>query len=282
MCKPASFIVTKGPKAWWSEKTDSHSEIITEHKLRETDARGDINIVPVEVTPPSGNLSLPLSKWVFAVNYASYKHELPDWWDTQKAEAACRAALKEWKSCKMKGWHVKEAFAPVRPFAHDPSAMTREEVLVLVRDWASVGDSIRDSVGDSVCASVVDSVVDSVCASVGDLVVDSVWASVGDSIRDPVVDSVWASVGDSVWASVWASVRNSVWASVWGYTGSLFPCITTWEYTSRNDPWASIRKLWISGYVPSFDGKTWRVHAYKDARIVFEFTASEIKERGEG
>ena len=34
MCKPASFIVTKGPKAWWSEKTDSHSDIISDEIAR--------------------------------------------------------------------------------------------------------------------------------------------------------------------------------------------------------------------------------------------------------
>ena len=36
---------------------------------------------------------------------------------------------------------------------------------------------------------------------------DSVWASVRDSVWDSVWDSVRASVGDSVWASVWDSVR---------------------------------------------------------------------------
>ena len=67
-------------------------------------------------------------------------------------------------------------------------------------------DSVRDSVRDSVGASVWDSVRASVWDSVWDSVRDSVWASVG------------ASVGDSVWASVWDSVRASVEASVWDFT----------------------------------------------------------------
>jgi hypothetical protein len=69
---------------------------------------------------------------------------------------------------------------------------------VLASVWASVGASVRASVGDSVWASVG--------ASVRASVMDSVWASVGASVR--------ASVGDSVWASVWASVRASVMDSV--------------------------------------------------------------------
>jgi hypothetical protein len=28
--------------------------------------------------------------------------------------------------------------------------------------------------------------------------------------------------------------------------------------------------LWESGFVPSFDGKTWRLHAGKNAKIVYE------------
>ena len=47
-------------------------------------------------------------------------------------------------------------------------------------------------------------------ASVRDSVRDSVWASVWASVRDSVGDSVWGSVGDSVWDSV----RDSVWAYI--------------------------------------------------------------------
>jgi hypothetical protein len=256
MCKPASFIVTHGNRAHWSVTTDSHHEIIAEHGLRETDARGDIALVPVEVTPPDGNLSLPLSKWSFAVDFAGHSRDLPEWWDEEKAEKACRAALKDWAAVRLRGWRVKEAFSPVHPFKVAPVAMTREEVLVLVRDWASVRDSVWASVGASVRASVW----------------ASAWASVGDSVRD----SVWASVGASVRASVWASVGAPVRDSVWAYTGSLFSNIKTWNYTDHKDPWGSIRKLWISGYVPSFGGTTWRVHAYKDARVVYEFTKAEV------
>ena len=106
----------------------------------------------------------------------------------------------------------------------------------LLKQWASVGASVGASVRASVRASVG--------ASVG----DSVWASDGDS--------VWASVGDSVWASVWASVR--------AYYSTFFNI-------NYNHDFSSCVELWDRGLVPSFDGKTWRLHSGKKAEIVYEW-----------
>ena len=127
-----------------------------------------------------------------------------------------------------------------------------------LEEWASVGASVWDSVRDSVGASVWASVWDSVGASV--------WDSVGDSVGA----SVWASVWDSVGASVWDSVRDSVGDSVWAYTGGLFPHITSWQYAEKLGamPWRPLLDLWYAGYVPSFDGTTWRLHAGRKAEIV--------------
>ena len=100
MCKPASMIVTKA-KVFWSEKTDSHHEIISEFGIREIDARGDINIVPIEIYPEDGNLGTPISKWKFSVDYEGYGRDLPDWFDKAKAEKECRSAVKYWKKQKV-------------------------------------------------------------------------------------------------------------------------------------------------------------------------------------
>ena len=101
MCNPASMIMTKGHRTHWSEKTDSHHEIIMEFGLRETDARGAINIVPVEIVPPNGDMTKPLSKWKFTVDYAGFTRDLPEWFDAEKAEASTRAALKAWAKAKL-------------------------------------------------------------------------------------------------------------------------------------------------------------------------------------
>jgi hypothetical protein len=168
------------------------------------------------------------------------------------------------------GYKLSEALFPFHPF-HVEGKLNRSKHIELLKQWASVGASVWDSVGASVGASVRDSVWasvgDSVGASVGASVWDSVWASVGDSVRD----SVWASVGDSVGASVGASVRDSVWASVWAsvgasvgaYMSGLFPNIQDWKYIKHENgknPFQPCINLWKDGLVPSFDGKVWWLH----------------------
>ena len=100
---------------------------------------------------------------------------------------------------------IKKSWASVRDSVGDSV-----EASVKASVWASVKDSVWDSVKDS----VKDSVWASVRASVGASVMDSIWASVKASVKDSVMDSVWASVRDSVRASVGASVMDSIWASV--------------------------------------------------------------------
>jgi hypothetical protein len=165
MCNPASFIITKGPKIWWSEKSDKHEDIISEHKLH-ADGIGGPNIVRVEINPSNGNLSLPLKDWKYQVDQDVF----PPWYDEAVCKRECFVELKHWADKKLIGWKVFEAFQPFHPLKIDPIPLSKRRLLALLKKW----DSVRASVGDSVR--------------------DSVWASVGDS--------VWASVGDSVWAYI--------------------------------------------------------------------------------
>jgi len=96
------------------------------------------------------------------------------------------------------------------------------------------------------------------------------WASVRASVGASVRDSVRASVGASVWDYVGASVWASVGASVWAYTSGYFNIKYSHDFSANN-------KLWESGLVPSFDGTTWRLHSGKDAKVVYEITAKELR-----
>jgi len=85
--------------------------------------------------------------------------------------------------------------------------------------------------------------------------------------------SVCASVRASVCASVGARVCASVGASVGAYISSLFPNIEKWErieHEKGKNPFQSCVDLWNSGIVPSFDGKLWRLHSGKKAKIIWE------------
>jgi hypothetical protein len=102
---------------------------------------------------------------------------------------------------------LKKVIAPlvikpiINPFKMAPPEIT-PEVLALLRQWASVRDSVRDSVWASVR--------------------DSVWASVGDSVGASVRDSVWASVRDSV--GVYLSSFFSI-----TYKLDFSPAVKLWE-----------------------------------------------------
>jgi len=153
----------------------------------------------------------------------------------------------------------------------DPTTLKKAKVtesdIKLLKQW----DSVWDSVGDSVRASVWDSVR----ASVGDSVmVYSVGASVWDSVRASVGDSVMVY---SVGASVKDSVLDSVLDSVWAYIGSFFT-INDWKHIKHEDgeyPYQCVADLWERGLAPSFDGKTWRLHGYK-GKVLKEITRENL------
>jgi len=162
----------------------------------------------------------------------------------------CIRFLKQEELDELAGFKLWEANHPVNPLL-----LERDETLdleKLLREWIALRNSVRDSVWDSVWDSVRNSVWDSV--------VNSVWYSVWDSVRGSVRGSVRDSVGDSVWDSIFA------------YMGGLFPNIKEWKYTEElgPDPWRPLLTLWYGGYVPSFNGTTWRLHAGEKADVVFE------------
>jgi hypothetical protein len=148
----------------------------------------------------------------------------------------------------------------VKPIVNPLGLPKVEQVTDEQIGWLKVWASVWDSVGDSVGASVWDSVGDSVGASVG----DSVGASVRDLVGDLVGASVRASVRDLVWASVRDLVGDSVGASVWAYVSAFFAI----DYEHDFSPAV---KLWEAGLVPSFDGRTWRLHSGERAAVVFEW-----------
>jgi len=137
---------------------------------------------------------------------------------------------------------------PIIDVEKDPARVTEREIKLL-RNWASIRDSVYDSVYDSVRTSII----------------DSVGASVWDSVWNPIRISVWASVRTSVW--------DSVWDSVWGYLSSFFR-IKKWEgfenLPDYENPFQSAVDLIENGLIPSFDGEMWQLHTINSSKIVYK------------
>ena len=142
---------------------------------------------------------------------------------------------------------IKPIISPLKDIKFEGEAT--DEIIELVKEWSKVRDSVRDAVRDSVKYSI------------GYAVRHSVGHSVWNSVTDFVRDSVEYSVVDSVWDYVCYSGRSSASDFVCAYVSSFFNINYSYDFSS------SI-KLWNMGLVPSFDGKTWRLHSYKG--IVWE------------
>ena len=288
MCNAWSAIVKKNGDVLWKFGMDSHSDILKHFNIPDNESEpGRLKFARIEISPANGNYLKP-NEWKFKLDESI----TPSWWK-KSYQIFAETEHKKWKKQLNKILINKEI---VMPFSIGPPKKVLKKHIALLGAWASVGDSVGASVRDSVWDSVGDSVGASVWASVGASVRDSVWASVGDSVRasvwasvgDSVRDSVRASVRASVWASVGdsvrASVRASVWASVWAYAGSFLNLPrNAWKYTenikTKKYPFHPLADLWEMGIVPSFDGKKWRLHAGKDAKIIFETSEEKLMEK---
>ena len=148
------------------------------------------------------------------------------------------------KEEKRLGYKLSEVLFPVNPLLFTQREVTEKEIQIL-KEWASVLETVRASVLETVRASV--------------------W--------ETVKASAWETVKALAWETGWASVWETVWASVWAYASSLFPGIEKWKYIEHEkgvNPFQSGIDLWRSGFVPSFDGEVWRLHSGKKAEIVYE------------
>jgi hypothetical protein len=279
MCKAFSCVVTIGNKVYWKAGIDSHDEIINEFKADDKDLADDKpapynTFARVEITPKNGNYLDLEQNWIYRID----EQVKPNFLD-KSHEFMCNEAFDKWKK-KVYTFNIKESKNPINPLIINPPKKITRRHLLLLKTWSMVGDSVRYSVRDSVRSSVR--------GSVGDSVGDSVWYSVRYSVWNSVGNSVGYSVGNSVWGSVWSSVGNSVWGSVWSslwaYIGSLF-AVQEWKYIDYSNhiyqrgiyPFQACVDLWKMGLVASYDGKKWRLHGGKDAKILWEGTINDLE-----
>ena len=246
MCNAFSCIVLKSRKVIWKLGTDSHDDLLKSAGIADdTKDPNEIKFCRIEISPEDGDYLNSDAKYKFKID----TDIVPVWWE-EGHEKAAWLAFQKWKK-QLDKILVRKPI--IHPFHMNPPSEITEEHIRLLKEW----DSVLDSVGASVWASVG----------------DSVEASVGASVLDSVEASVWASVG----ASVLDSVEASVWDSVRAYNGTFFVLPReSWKYTenikTEEYPFQCLATLWERGLVPSFDRKKWRLHGGKDAKILYEWT----------
>jgi len=266
MCKFFSFVTdNKGNKYYFnweqrkehmaedkdSRELDSHSYIAEFYNFKDTDS------------PFNKKQEKYLNKYEYNPLTKEFtKDYIGKFDDSKEAEEWVKSV--DFKTI-IKPLIIKPIFNPLTD--RNPILVSKKDK-ELLEQWASIWDSVGSSVGSSVGNSVRASIRDSVGNSVWDSVGASVRDSVGYSVGGSVWDSVWDSVRNSLGSSVWDSVRNSVGDSIWAYTSSHFDIEFDYDFSS-------VIKLWNRGYVPSFDGKVWRLHKGPDAKIVYTWEKGE-------
>jgi hypothetical protein len=237
MCKAFSCVIGRDKTVTWKFGTDSHEDLIEIAGYKDDTIDPEkIEFCRIEISPKNGSYLEP-DEWVFKIDM----DVTPAWW-TLAHKRVCEREHKKWIK-ELDKVLVRKPI--IHPFQITPQEKITEEHIHLLREWASVWDSVGVSVRDSVGASVG--------------------------------DSVWVSV----WDSVWVSVGASVWDSVRAYKGSFFSLKRSeWKYTEKINcegyPFQPAVTLWEMGLVPSFDGKTWRLHGGPDGRVLWEGVISHV------
>jgi hypothetical protein len=206
-----------------------------------------------------------------SVEYDIYKRRYEKIRITHRADLAeiKQMAIDREETC---GYKLSEVIFPFNPFTvYTEKEMTEKivtpQIIKKLNEW------------ETVCETVSKFVSESVWETVWATVRKTVRKTVRETVRKTVWEPVWESVWETVWKFVRKFVRETVWENAWetvsyfinAYISSLFPDIEKWygiEHEPGVNPFQSGVDLWRAGFVPSFDGKTWRLHAGSKATVV--------------
>ena len=210
MCQAFSCIVMRNGIVYWQVGMDSHDDLISKFKVRDdTTDMEEISHAKIEIIPDNANkypYLYPDGKWKLIID----ERVRPSWLLKTHEDGAWKAWTK-WKE-QVYQFNYQEALNPINPLLITRKGKVSKADIALLKKWASVGASVRDSVE--------------------------------------------------------------------AYSGSLFPNIIEWQYLKGKQatyPYQPAVDLWKRGLIPSFDGKIWRLHSGKDAKVVFEISQLELE-----
>ena len=150
MCRAFSCIVDQAAKVTWKLGVDSHKTLLAGTTYKDNTADSALmEFARVEITPNNGSYLEP-DVWTLKVDQT-----ITPVWFTERHKDAARKAHAKWLA-KLDKILIRKKI--IHPFNIAPPAEITKKHISMLRQWASVWDSVGDSVWASVRASVGDSV----------------------------------------------------------------------------------------------------------------------------
>ena len=163
---------------------------------------------------------------------------------------------------------LKPVIHPLR----DVSGFADSEALRLLKEWAIFWDSLGDNARSIIKGYVRGSIWDRVSLDSWNNISLIVYIRVGNDTKRSIVRSVSRSYSSMRYDGTLDAIHDSVKTSIDAYAGSFFDIWgDEYKYQSAVD-------LWERGLVPSFNGKTWRLHSKKG--IAWEGTMEHLERIG--
>jgi hypothetical protein len=200
-----------------------------------------------------------------SVEYDIYKRRYERIRITHRADLAeiKQMAIDREKTC---GYKLSEVIFPFNPFTvYTEKEVTEKivtpQIIKKLNEWKTALETVLETVWGPVWGPA--------WGPAWETAWGPVLETVRETVRGPVLETVRETVREFIREIAWESIPNIIST----YISSFFPGIEKWygiEHEPGVNPFQSGVDLWRAGFVPSFDGKTWRLHAGPKATVVYK------------
>jgi hypothetical protein len=265
--KAFTMLIDKTGSTYWQTGIDDAKKLETKFNVATSNS-----LIAVTMLPDPTNSTL--ANYPYLDTTASWKitfpNKKPTWWSST-LETAVTSAFNQWKSeaysFDLTGF--LNYFNTLPAEAQTPS----EEDIELLKQWAIYKNDPSNE--DSKFAD------DS-----GTWAGESIWNNAAQYLNDKFGEVYGQCPGPTVVKGITAlgitldkSTEDKVGSSVGEkeFLGIWFTNTEKWQATQNSTyPYLSIASLWKKGFIPSFDGTTWRLSSGHDGTIVYSITMDEL------
>lgn len=261
-----TLLLDASGQTYYQAGMDKTDELVKKFGVMLSDSLISVSVIP----DPDSDVKYPYLypdkvNWVIAIN-----GDTPSWYNDD-SKTAIMSAFEDWKAVAY-DFDLEGFLAYFDTLPMEAQTPTDEEISLL-KEWAvfkndpanddlKYADDSEPWAGSSIwedAASYLNDTFGEVYGQCpGPTVVKGITA-LGITLDTATEDKVGSSVGEKEALGIW------------------FTNTTKWEKSGDSTyPYAPVAKLWQKGFIPSFDGTTWRLSSGKEGTIVYEITLAEI------